>query len=70
MQEKSWTIDDLARKAQIKFDTYINPIQLSGQFVKVADLKDYPRMIKKVDINIWQDFFLAEAKRLVESKLE
>ncbi len=34
-------------KAQIKFDTYINPIQLSSQFVKAPILKDYPNMIKK-----------------------
>src|ERR1035437_3686095 len=43
-QEKTWTIDDLAKKAQIKFDTYIDPLQLSSQFVKVTVLKDYPNM--------------------------
>jgi hypothetical protein len=57
-------------KAQIKFDTYINPIQLSSQFVKAPILKDYPNMIKKIDDKDWQNFFMKEAKRLTESKLE
>ena len=34
MQEKSWNVDDLIKKAQVKFDTYINPLQLSSQFIK------------------------------------
>jgi predicted nucleotidyltransferase component of viral defense system len=70
MREKSWSIDDLVKKAQVKFDTYINPIQLSSQFVKVEVLKDYPNMIKKIDHTEWQEFFMKDVKRLVESKLE
>ena len=68
-KEKSWNIDDLIKKAQVKFDTYINPIQLSSQFIKVETLKDYPNIIKKVDPEKWQGFFIREIKRLVESKL-
>jgi hypothetical protein len=70
MQEKSWNTDDLVKKAQVKFDTYINPIQLSSQFVKVEVLKDYPNMIKKINEKEWQGFFMKEAKRLAESRLE
>ena len=70
MHEKSWKIDELVEKAQVKFDTYINPIQLSSQFVKAPVLKDYPNMIKKIDDKDWQSFFMKEAKRLSESKLE
>ncbi|OHA26543.1 MAG: hypothetical protein A3C06_03130 [Candidatus Taylorbacteria bacterium RIFCSPHIGHO2_02_FULL_46_13] len=70
MSEKSWGIDELAKKAQIKFDTSIDSLQLSSQFVKSEILKDYPNMIKKIDEKEWQDFFMKEAKRLVESKLE
>jgi predicted nucleotidyltransferase component of viral defense system len=69
-QEKSWTIDDLIKKAQVKFDTYIDPIQLSSQFVKVETLKDYPNMIKKINEKEWQGFFMKEAKKFAESKLE
>ena len=70
MHEKSWKLDELVEKAQVKFDTYINPIQLSSQFVKAPILKDYPNMIKKIDDKDWQSFFMKEAKRLTESKLE
>ena len=70
MQEKSWNVDDLIKKAQVKLDTYINPLQLSSQFIKCEVLKDYPNMIQKIDEKKWQSFFMREAKRLAESKLE
>ena len=68
-QEETWNIDGLVEKSQIKFDTYLNPLQLGSQFVKVEVLKDYPNMIKKIDEKEWQGFFMMEAKRLTESKL-
>jgi len=70
IKEKSWSIDDLVEKAQIKFDHNIDPIQLSSQFVKAEILKDYPNMIVKIDDKEWQSFFIKEAKRLVESRVE
>lgn len=70
MKEKTWNIDGLIQKTQMKFDNYINPLQLSGQFMKAEVLKDYPNMIQKIDDSEWQEFFIKEAKRLVESKLE
>mgnify|MGYP001583454490 CR=1 FL=1 len=69
-KEKSWKIDELIEKAQVKFDSYINPLQLSSQFIKAEVLKDYPRMVKKIDEKEWQEFFMKEAKRLAESKVE
>lgn len=69
-QEKSWKIDELVKKTQIKFDNYIDPLQLSSQFVKVEILKDYPHMIKKIDEKEWQGFFMDEAKKLVDSKIK
>ncbi|MDO8575572.1 MAG: nucleotidyl transferase AbiEii/AbiGii toxin family protein [bacterium] len=69
-QEKTWTVNDLAKNAQIKFGTYVNPLQLSSQFIKAEILKDYPNMIKNIDDKEWQEFFMKEAKSLAESKLE
>jgi len=69
-KEKFWNVDDLVGKAQIKFDTYMNPLQLASQFVKAEVLKDYPTMITKIDEKEWQNFFMEKAKKLVESKLE
>lgn len=69
-KEKSWGMDELMKKAQIKFDTYVDPLQLSSQFVKAEVLRDYPNMLRKIDEKEWQNFFMEEAKRLTESKLE
>ena len=69
-KEKSWSFDEIIKKAQVKFDTYIDPIQLSSQFVKAEVLKDYPNMIKKIKEKEWQSFFMKEAKRLAESKIK
>ncbi len=39
-------------------------------FLSNEKLKDYPNMIKKIDPKEWQEFFMKEAKRLVELKIE
>jgi len=58
------TIDSLIDNAQIKFDNYIDPVQMGAQYVKVKELKDYPRMLKKLDATVWQEFFIKEAEKL------
>ena len=60
----SITIDSLIGNAQIKFDNHIDPVQLGAQYMRVKELKDYPIIIEKLDEKIWQDFFIAEAKKL------
>ena len=60
------SLDDLIKKAQIKFGNYIDPIQLGAQYVKAKELKDFPRMLEEVKENDWQDFFINEAKKLSE----
>lgn len=57
------TIESLIGNAQIKFDNYIDPVQLGAQYMKVKELKDYPRMLEKLDEKIWQEFFIQEAKK-------
>ncbi len=63
-QKTGWTLDDLIKKAKIKFDWHIDPVQLGSQLVKAKELKDYPRMITEIVDNVWQDFFISEAKKL------
>ena len=63
-KDKSLSLDDLVKKAQIKFGTYIDPIQLGTQYMKAKELKDFPKMLSYVKENVWQDFFIAEAKKL------
>ena len=58
------TIPVLMGNARIKFDNHIDPIQLGAQYMKARELKDYPRMIEKLDESKWQEFFISEAKKL------
>ncbi|MBI5022951.1 MAG: nucleotidyl transferase AbiEii/AbiGii toxin family protein [Candidatus Magasanikbacteria bacterium] len=64
LKKENWTIADLIKKAKIKFDWHVDAMQLGAQFLQATIVKDYPRMIKKIDHQIWQKFFLKEAKRL------
>ena len=64
IQKTGWKIIDLVKKAKIKFDWHVDPLQLGSQFMRVNELKDYPRMIKKLDHKKWQGFFIKEAKKL------
>ncbi|MEK7106836.1 MAG: nucleotidyl transferase AbiEii/AbiGii toxin family protein [Patescibacteria group bacterium] len=64
LKRESWTIADLVKKARIKFDYHIDPLQLGAQFLRAQEFKDYPRMLISLDESAWQDFFLEEAKLL------
>jgi len=61
------SLDDLVKKAQIKFDNYLDPIQLGSQYMKVSELKDLPHMLVEIESKIVEDFFIAEAKKLSKS---
>lgn len=64
LRQENWSIDDLIRKAKRKFDWHVDPILLGTQFTQVLEVKDYPRMIIKLDEKDWREFFVEEAKRL------
>ncbi|MDP2941364.1 MAG: hypothetical protein Q8N85_03810 [Candidatus Omnitrophota bacterium] len=64
IKEKGYVLDDLVSKAKLKFDWHIDHLQLGTRLLKAQEVKDYPRMIKKIDHAVWQDFFVNEAKRL------
>lgn len=70
LRQEGWTIDELSQKAQIKFDTHIDPLQLGAQFVRAEEIKDYPRMLMPIEPAVWQDFFRIETGRLRSSVLE
>lgn len=50
----------------MKFDWHIDPINLGTQLMKVSDIKDYPKLLKKINDKKWQDFFLDIAKKMGE----
>ena len=64
IKKYKFNLEDLIKKAKIKFDWHIDPIQLGSQFFKAQEAKDFPGMIVKEDRRGWQKFFLDEAKRI------
>jgi predicted nucleotidyltransferase component of viral defense system len=64
IREKGYTFEKLLIEAKAKFDWHIDPIQLGAQLIKAIEVKDYPRMLKKINHNEWKNFFIQEAKKL------
>lgn len=62
IKKTGWKIDDLIKKAKIKFDWHIDYLQLGSQFTLAETVKDYPRMILKLKNEKWQNFFIDQAK--------
>lgn len=69
-REKELTIEELVKKARLKFDWHIDPLQLGTQFIKAKEAPDYPRMITVIENSEWQNFFVAEALKLKEEILK
>ncbi len=70
LKEQKWEMEDLVKKAKIKFDWHVDPLRLGAQFLQAVEMKDYPRMIKKIKNSEWQEFFVGEARRLKDKILE
>ncbi|MEX2007477.1 MAG: nucleotidyl transferase AbiEii/AbiGii toxin family protein [Candidatus Levyibacteriota bacterium] len=64
IKKQNFTIDELIKKAKIKFDSHVDPLKLGSQFFLVKELKDYPKLKENLDEKDWQNFFLDEAKKL------
>lgn len=64
IQKYNYTIEDLIKKAKVKFDWHVDAIKLGTQFLLAKELKDYPKLIEPLDEKEWQNFFLEEAKKL------
>jgi predicted nucleotidyltransferase component of viral defense system len=62
IQKTGWKIESLIKKAKIKFDWHIDYLQLGSKFLLAKTVKDYPRMILKLENEEWQKFFIDEAK--------
>lgn len=64
---KNISFEGLIKMARTKFDSHIDPIQLGTQLLKAKDIKDLPRMIKKLNREDWRNFFVAKAKSLSDN---
>lgn len=65
----NYNFDLIKADAQIKFGTFIEPVQLGSQLLKVETLEDYPKLIEELDKG-WHEFFLDIAGKIGESILD
>ena len=63
-QKYGFQIEDLIKKAKIKFDWHVDPIKLGAQFLLSKELKDYPQLVENLPEKDWQEFFEEEARKL------
>lgn len=63
-------MEELKQKAQIKFETYIDPLLLGSRYMQATVLKEYPRMLMPYDHTQWQQFFVQQAQQLGHSVLK
>lgn len=64
VKKYKFNLEDLIKKARVKFDWHIDFLQLGSQFFKAQEVKDFPKMKIKENRKEWQKFFLDEAKAL------
>ena len=64
MRQEKWPFLFLREKARLKFDTHIDPLQMVSQLLKIKEVKDYPRMITKIDLKELEKFWLSQAADL------
>jgi hypothetical protein len=63
IQKYGFKIEDLVKKAKIKFDFHIDYLQLGSRFMLAREVKDYPRMIADINHQDWQNYFIDEAAK-------
>ena len=64
IQKTGYDFHDLLKKAKIKFDWHIDPIQLGSRLFQATEATDFPRMIKEINHQDWRRFFIKEAEKL------
>ncbi len=64
MEQEKWPFLFLQEKARQKFDTYIDPLRMVSQLLKITETKDYPRMIIRIDLKKLEKFWISQAADL------
>ncbi len=70
IEKRDYKVEDLIMKAKLKFDWPIDYLNLGTQFIKVKDLKDYPKMIKEIDEQRMIDFYIDRAAGFKKNIIE
>lgn len=66
---KDMTLDELIRNYQLKFDVYIPPEEWAKYLAGVIDATDQPRFLGNRNWSDVENYFLDEAKRMMEKIL-
>jgi predicted nucleotidyltransferase component of viral defense system len=64
VSDYGYDLFDLLMKAKAKFDWHIDPLQLGSRLFEATEIRDLPRMIRKVEERAWRNFFVSEAEKL------
>lgn len=70
IRKKGYRFRELLENARNKFDWHSDPIQLGSRLLQAAEVKDFPRMIKPINHQEWQNFFVEESKKLKSEIME
>lgn len=62
IKQYQFNLDDIIKKARIKFDWNVDFIQLGTQFMRAKELKDYPKLLVPLAEKEWQNYFTEKAK--------
>ncbi len=64
IKTEKYDLNRIIEFSNAKFDWHIDYLKLGTQFSLCNEVKDYPRMIREVEPEEWQDFFVNYAKSL------
>lgn len=64
LQKEKWKFGDLVKKSRIKFDMYVDALQIVQQILTVSKQEDYPRMLIPFDFKKCESFWLKESQNL------
>jgi predicted nucleotidyltransferase component of viral defense system len=64
IQSSNYSLEDLRRKAKIKFDWHIDPLELASQLYRVDEFIDEPILTHKANRHQIDQYFKLEANKL------
>ena len=69
-KQSDWNVSDLMKKARIKFDHHLDPLQMSAQLLKSEEAEDLPNMIARISPDEWRGFCKMEARKLAKQVVQ
>jgi len=61
---KNWSLEELLRRGQEKFEITVDPLQLGENLLQVRTLGDMPIMLQDIDMKEVKKYFMAQAGKL------